>query len=338
MRLDSSQPEFARPIWEYLDSAVSDTRVATGRRLAAEKADDLARIEAAYGVDSEIVLAIWGLESAFGANYGDIPVIRALATLAWEGRRRDFAEEQLLQALRILDAGEFGPERMVGSWAGAMGHTQFIPTSFAAYAVDFDGDGRRDLWREDALDALASTANYLARFGWKRGAPWGVEARLPAGFDYALADGTRRPLAEWARLGVTTLDGAPLPSAGDAAIIAPAGARGPIFAVYDNFYVIRRYNNATSYALAVGHLGARIAGAGPFRQSWPRDDRTLSRTEKRELQIMLTRLGYDTGGVDGVVGPDTRTAIRGWQAAQGLPADGYDSGDLLDAVRREAGG
>jgi len=337
LELDRRQPEFSRPIWDYLDSAVSDTRVADGRAERRAKAAELARIEAAYGVPAETVLAIWGLESAYGANYGSIPVVESLATLAWDGRRRDFAEEQLIAALKIIEAGDITAPRMVGSWAGAMGHTQFIPTSFAAYAVDFDGDGRRDLWRDDAVDALASAANYLARFGWETDAPWGLEARLPAGFDFALADGRRRPLAFWAARGVTTLDGDPLPDHGEAAVIAPAGARGPAFAVYDNFFVIRRYNNATSYALAVGHLSDRIAGAGPFRQEWPRGDRTLSRTEKEELQRLLTRLGYDTGGADGLVGPDTRAAIRRWQADRGLPADGYDSADLLAALRREGG-
>jgi membrane-bound lytic murein transglycosylase B len=338
IELDRFQPEFVRPIWEYLDSAVSDTRIENGRRLRAEKAADLARIEERFGVDREVVLAIWGLESAFGANYGSIPVIESLATLAFDGRRQEFAEEQLMAALRILQAGDITPRRMVGSWAGAMGHTQFIPTSFESYAVDFTGDGRRDLWAPDALDALASTANYLARFGWQRGVPWGVEVRLPQGFDYAQADERPRAAAEWNRLGVRTMAGAQVPDHGAAALILPAGARGPAFVTFPNFRVIRRYNNATSYALAVGHLADRIRGAGPFVAEWPRGERALSRSEKEEMQRMLTALGFDTQGTDGVIGPNTRAAIRAFQTSRGLPADGNDTAALLDALRRASRG
>jgi membrane-bound lytic murein transglycosylase B len=338
IELDGRQAEFVRPIWEYLDSAVSETRVQNGRRLAAEKAPALRAIEAQHGVEGEVALAIWGLESAYGANYGDIPVIESLATLAWEGRRRDFAEEQLLAALRILQTGDVTPERMVGSWAGAMGHTQFIPTSFEAYAVDFGGDGRRDLWSADALDALASTANYLARFGWTQGLPWGVEVRLPAGFDYALADERLRPMDLWRGRGVTAAAGGPLPDLGEAGLLLPAGAQGPAFLVTRNFGVIKRYNNATSYALAVGHLSDRIAGGGPIAADWPRGERPLSRTEKEEVQRRLIALGFDTRGVDGQIGPDSRAAIRAWQTSRGLPADGFDTAGLLAALRRETGG
>lgn len=339
LELDAYQPEFVRPIWEYLDSAVSPTRVETGREKLAGKRALLDEIETRYGVAREIVLAVWGLESAFGVNYGSIPVIESLATLAFDGRRREFAEEQLLSALRILQAGDVGPERMVGSWAGAMGHTQFIPTSFEAYAVDLRGDGRRDLWSADAADALASTANYLARFGWETGAPWGMEARLPEGFDYRLADqSVRRPVAFWRERGVTRATGAPLPDHGEASVVAPAGAGGPAFAVFKNFRVIKRYNNATSYALAAGLLADRIAGRPGVQAPWPRDDRPLSRSEREEMQRRLTALGYDTQGVDGIIGPDSRAAIRAFQSARGLTPDGYDSAALLQAVRRAAGG
>ncbi|MBK0400359.1 lytic murein transglycosylase [Limibaculum sp. M0105] len=338
VELDRYQPEFARPIWEYLDSAVSDSRISTGRRLAAERAAMLGQIEVRYGVDREVVLAIWGLESAYGANYGSIPVIESLATLAYEGRRRDFAEAQLVAALRILQSGDIVPARMVGSWAGAMGHTQFIPTSFLDYAVDFTGDGRRDIWAADAGDALASTANYLSRFGWTKGAPVAVEVRLPASFDFLAADeSTRRPAAAWSALGVSTIGGGALPAGDDVSILLPAGAAGPAFAAYPNFGVIRRYNNATSYALAVGHLAERIRGAGPYVTPWPRGDRPLSRNETIELQERLTALGHDTQGVDGIVGPNTRAAIRAFQVSQGMTPDGYLSAALLTRVRASGG-
>ena len=337
--LDQSQPEFTRAIWDYLDSAVSDSRVATGREKAAAEATTLAAIERTYGVEKEVVLAIWGLESAYGFNMGSIPVVESLATLAYEGRRRAFAEEQLIEALKIIQAGDVSPGRMVGSWAGAMGHTQFIPTSFQAYAQDFTGDGRRDVWAADPADALASTANYLARFGWTMGQPWGVEVSLPAGFDYALADQSiRRPVADWRAMGVGAIGGGALPDHGEAAILLPAGARGPAFAVYNNFRVIKRYNNATSYAMAVGHLGDRIRGGAPFQASWPRGDRPLSRTEKTEMQGLLTRLGFDTKGVDGIIGPNSIAAIRGFQRSRGLIPDGYASAQFLEALRAAAGG
>jgi membrane-bound lytic murein transglycosylase B len=333
LELDAYQPEFTRPIWEYLDSAVSPERVATGRQKAQANGAMLSAIEQRHGVDYPVVLAIWGLESAYGSNFGDIPVVESMATLAYEGRRRDFAEEQLLAALRIIEAGDIPPERLVGSWAGAMGHTQFIPTSFLAHAVDFDGDGRRDVWAPDAADALASTANYLASFGWTRGQPAVVEVRLPGGFDYALADDdTRLPAAEWQARGVQAARGA-LPPADAVEIVLPAGARGPAFAAYPNFRVIKRYNNATSYALAVAHLADRIEGGPPFAAAWPRSDRMLSRAETQELQRRLTALGYDTGGVDGIVGPNSRAAVRRFQAAQGMTPDGYVSAALLEAVR-----
>ncbi len=338
MKLDAYQPEFSKPIWEYLDSAVSDQRVETGRQMRAAKGPLLDRIEQRFGVDREIVLAIWGLESAFGVNYGDIPVIESLATLAWEGRRQDFAEEQLLAALRILQAGDVTPRRMVGSWAGAMGHTQFIPTSFEQYAVDLAGDGKRDLWSEDAADALASTANYLSRFGWRMGEPTAVEVRLPQGFDFAQADPSiRRPASEWAAMGVTGFGGGALPAAAEVAIIAPAGARGPAFAAYPNFRTIMRYNNATSYALAASLLAQRIEGGAGIRGEWPRGDRPLSRTERIEMQERLTRMGYDTQGVDGIIGPNSRDAIRNFQQARGITPDGYDSMALLEALRRAGG-
>jgi membrane-bound lytic murein transglycosylase B len=334
VRLDSRQAEFTKPIWEYLDSAASPTRIETGRAKRAQLDPTLAAIEGRYGVDRQAVLAIWGMESNYGGNRGSIPVVESLATLAYDGRRRSFAEEQLVAALRIIQAGDVAPEAMRGSWAGAMGHTQFIPTSYLSMAVDFTGDGRRDVWSDDPTDALASAANYLARNGWQRGRPWGVEVRLPAGFNYGSADqSNRRPVADWRARGVTRIDGSPLPDHGTAAIVAPAGARGPAFAVYQNFYVIKRYNNATSYAIGVGHLGDRIMGEGGFAASWPRGERELSRTEKIELQKRLIAQGHDTGATDGVIGPNTVAAIRTFQVSQGLVPDGFATTALLARLR-----
>ena len=223
---------------------------------------------------------------------------------------------------------------MRGSWAGAMGHTQFIPTSYLSYAVDFGGDGHRDVWSDDPTDALASTANYLKRSGWTLGQPWGIEVRLPEGFNYGSADQSNiRPVSDWRARGVTSMDGSPLPDHGSAAIVAPAGARGPGFAVYHNFFVIKKYNNATSYAMGVGHLGDRIMGGGPFQGSWPRGERELSRTEKIELQERLIARGHDTGATDGVIGPDTIAAIRAFQSQRGMTPDGFATAQLLQELR-----
>ena len=334
VRLDGKQAEFTKPIWEYLDSAASPARIETGRAQRAALQPTLDAIEARYGVDSEVVLAVWGMESNFGKNRGSILVIESLATLAYDGRRQSFAEEQLIAALRIIQAGDISAAGMRGSWAGAMGHTQFIPTSYLSYAVDFRGDGHRDVWSDDPTDALASTANYLARSGWIHGQPWGMEVRVPAGFNYGSADAANiHPTADWSDRGVTRLNGAPLPEHGPMAIIAPAGARGPAFAVYRNFAVIKKYNNATAYAMGVGHLGDRIMGAGPFQGSWPRGDRELSRSEKAELQQKLMARGYPTGEADGVIGPDTTNAIRSYQRSIGMVPDGYASVELLQRLR-----
>jgi len=334
VRLDGRQAEFTKPIWDYLDGAASADRIATGRGKRAALAPTLAAIETRFGVDADILLAIWGMETNYGSFKGDMPVIASLATLAHQGRRRDWAEEQLVAALRILQSGDATTAQLRGSWAGAMGHTQFMPTSFLVHAVDFTGDGRRDIWGADPTDALASAANYLRANGWQTGRPWGIEVRLPAGFDFATADqANRQPVAVWRARGVLTADGTPLPDHGTAAILAPAGARGPAFAIYTNFAVIKSYNNATSYALGVGHLGDRIAGGGPIRAPWPRGERELSRTEKIEMQERLTARGFDTDGTDGVIGPNTIAAIRAYQLARGMTPDGFATASLLDTLR-----
>ena len=335
----SHQAEFVKPIWEYLDSAVSDKRVANGRRMKAQHSRVLDAVEAKYGVDRHVLLAIWGMESSYGAVLDNPrivkPVIRSLATLAYQGGRRSrFGREQLIAALKILERGDITPERMTGSWAGAMGHTQFIPTTFNAYAVDFDGDGRRDIW-SNVADALGSTAHYLRRSGWEPGKTWGYEVVLPEGFNYALADRkTRRSLAEWSKFGIKRTRNRDFPRLDDQAmLIVPAGANGPAFLMLKNFNAILRYNNATSYAIGVGHLADRIRGGSGFAQSWPRGDTPLTRTQRRELQQVLTSRGFSLGDIDGKIGPKTQAAIRAFQKSQGLIPDGYASLMLLQRLQ-----
>jgi membrane-bound lytic murein transglycosylase B len=331
---DRNQSEFTKQIWDYLDSAASETRVENGRAALRDNARLLAEIEARYGVEAEVVTAIWGLESAYGTYRGSTPIIEALATLAYDGRRGAFFEEQLIAALRIAQAGDVSPKSMTGSWAGAMGHTQFIPTSYLAYAQDFDGDGKRDIWSDDPADALASTAAYLSRFGWTKGQPWGVEVRLPEGFDYSqTGERIKKSPDDWAAMGVRDVEGDRVPDHGRASILLPAGARGAAFMIFDNFHVIERYNTADAYVIGVGHLSDRIRGAGPLRSGWPREDRNLRFVEKQEMQERLTRAGFDTQGVDGVIGPNTIAAIRAFQKSAGLTPDGYASYDILQRLR-----
>lgn len=330
---DRSQPEFTRPVWQYLDGALSAERVRSGQRLLAEHATTLGRIEARYGVDREALVAIWGLESSFGQIQGDKSVIRSLATLAHEGRRPQFAKSQLIAALQILQSGDVAVGQLRGSWAGAMGQTQFIPTTYNTHAVDFDGDGRRDIWNSPA-DALASAAHYLQASGWQQGQPWGFEVSLPAEFDYAQADmELRKPLGEWRRLGVRGL-----PQGNDeqmASLLLPAGHRGPAFVVLDNFRAILRYNNSSAYALAIGLLGERFEGAGKVAASWPRGEQPLSRSERLELQERLDRRGFNPGTPDGIIGANTRKAIRSFQQQLGWPADGHPSQELLGRLRTQ---
>ncbi|RYG10807.1 MAG: lytic murein transglycosylase, partial [Burkholderiales bacterium] len=288
---------------------------------------------ARYSVPAEILAAIWGMESNYGSNTGNIPTIDALATLGFEGRREAWARSQLLAALKILQNRDIDRDQMIGSWAGAMGQTQFLPSNFLAYAVDADGDGRRDIWGS-LPDVMASTANFLSKSGWQAGQPWGAEVRLPQGFDFALADGEqRRPASAWADAGVRSVDGAPLPGLTDSAILLPAGARGPAFLVGANFRTILRYNNSTSYALAVGLLSQALAGGPTVQAAWPRDVPPLSRSQLLALQTALNTRGFDSGTPDGVVGPATRSAIRRYQQTAGMPADGYPTVELLQSVQ-----
>ena len=327
---DRNQTEFKRSLEDYLSIAASDERIAMGRGALARHGSVLSEIEGRYGVEPQVVAAVWGLESFYGTRKGNVPVISALSTLAYDGRRGEFFESQLVAALRILQNGDVAPTGMTGSWAGAMGHTQFIPTSYLEFAVDFRGDGRRDIWSEDPTDALASTAAYLSRSGWRRGQPWGVEVRLPAGFDTGLA-GRGRGLAPsaWGGMGVRDAGGGAVADYGPSSIILPQGASGPAFMIFGNFNVILRYNNAESYAIGVGHLSDRLRGGGPIRAAFPPDATGLTKADRQELQRRLTAAGFDTEGTDGVIGARTRAAIEAYQRRAGLPVTGEPSRDLL---------
>ncbi|MFD1333226.1 lytic murein transglycosylase [Methylopila musalis] len=325
------QPEFKTTIAQYVDTRVSDTRINAGRQNLAQWSDTLARIERAYGVDRSVVLAVWGIETNYGATTGNHNVIAALATLACcQTRRPEFFRRELIGALQILQQGHVAPENMNGSWAGAMGHTQFMPTSFKAYAADANGDGRRDIWGS-IPDALASTANYLKKHGWRSGETWGYEVIVPRG----TKAGARRTLAEWQAAGVRRVAGTGFPNgASPATLLQPTGPNGPSFLMLNNFRVIKRYNNADSYALAVGHLADRIRGGGPFVTPWPNHDKPLDEQERHELQALLARKGFNVGEPDGKIGPATRDAIMSYQQTQGLAPDGYAGVSLLRHLRR----
>ncbi len=327
--LNDNQPEFARSVWDYVDVAVSEKRVGDGRTHIAENQALLARIEAEFGVDQEIIAAIWGLESSYGAMMGDHDVIGALATLGWKGRRTGYGRAQLIGALKIIQNGYAGRAQLTGSWAGAMGQTQFIPTTYLQFAVDHGGDGNRNIWT-DLDDVFASTANYLAASNYIHGARWGVEVTLPEGFDYALADvNTRKAVIEWAGAGIS---GSRVQLSKDfdpntrARVFLPAGAKGPAFLVFENFEAILKYNQSTSYALAIGLLADRLGGRDePILAEWPRADRALSLAERMDLQQALKDKGFDPGPIDGVIGSGTKRALKDWQESAGLPADGYAS-------------
>ncbi|MDB5428459.1 MAG: peptidoglycan-binding protein [Phenylobacterium sp.] len=334
---DSRQPEFSQPISVYIKAAVTEGPIATGQndRTAVPA---LAAIEQRFGVPREILLAIWSRESAFGAIQGDFDVIRSMASLAAQGRRRDWAEGELIAALRIIASGEATRAQLKGSWAGAMGQTQFTPSSYLATAVDGDGDGRRDIWGSSA-DALASAASLLSKGGWTPGQGWAREVTVPADFDFSLSEGPKLTPQEWADKGVTRADGLPWSDADKAApaqLLAPAGASGPVFLLLPNHFVIRKYNNSVAYALAVGLLADRIAGGGPLVKPWPAET-PLSLADRMTAQRALAALGFTPGTPDGVVGMGTRTALRAWQKARGLTADGYLSPVMVDKLKTEAG-
>ncbi len=334
VRKDRHQNEFTKTIWDYLDKAVSEDRIALGQKALLAQAEVLDRIEASYGVDAEVVAAIWGLESAYGAVRGDLPTLHALATLAYDGRRGAFFEGELIAALKIIQSGDATAEGLRGSWAGAMGHTQFMPSSWHAFAVDFTGEGKRDIWSDDPTDALASTAAYLAGKGWVKGALWGAEVTLPPGFDYDLTtERVRKPVAEWQAMGVRLMGGGDLPDHGLASVLLPGGHRGAAFLIFQNFHVIESYNTADAYVIAVGHLADRLRGGGPILAPWPREERALSFDERVALQRRLTAAGFDTGGIDAKMGPKTIAAIKSFQKARGMVPDGFPSLSVLSALQ-----
>ncbi len=322
---DRDQPEFTKPIWSYVDNAANATRLNGGRTQLAEARSVFDSVEARYQVPREFLTAIWGLESAYGKIQGDYDLIDALSTFAHDGRRSDFGENQLFAILEILRDGHVRRDQLKGSWAGAMGMMQFIPTTFRDYAVDFNNDGNKNLWTSNE-DALGSAAHYLSRHGWRWREPAFTEVALPADFDYSLSGGVKKTVNDWTALGVAPISGQRWSAdAGflEAKLLVPAGHRGPKFLTFKNFDVIKRYNNSTSYALGIGVLASALGGEAAIRTPWPRDDEQLSRTDKENMQRRLTELGYDTKGVDGQIGPNTRRAIRAWQQANGIVADGY---------------
>lgn len=330
VKRDRNQTEFSRTLEDYLAIVASPEKVAAGRSNYRQRAALLGEIETRYGVPTSVIAAIWGMESNYGTRRGDISVISATSTLAYDGRRGAFFEKQLIESLRILQKGDVAASGLVGSWAGAMGHTQFIPTTYAAYAVDFRGDGRRDIWSDDPTDGLASAAAYLKASGWQRGKPWGQEVRLPSGFNTALAGrDKRRAISEWSALGIKTVTGGSVPDHGAAALLLPSGPSGPAFLAFRNFNVILRYNNSENYGIGVGYLSDRIAGAGPLSASFPPDRYGLTIDDRRRLQKQLTAAGFDTGGTDGVIGPKSEAAIRSYQTSRGLPVTGAPSRELL---------
>ena len=330
--LDRSQPEFTRSLWDYLDTAVSATRVGNGQAKLAQVRAEADAATARFGVPAPVLVAVWGMESNYGQNFGDIPVIDALATLAFDGRREAWARGELIAAMKIVQQGDIDRLQMVGSWAGAMGQTQFMPSAFLAHAVDADGDGRRDIWHS-LPDVMASTAHYLRQAGWVAAEACAPEVRLPVDFNPERADpSVRQDGAAWSAEGLRLADGAALPAMAEASVLQPAGVRGPAFLVGRNFRAVLRYNNATSYALGVCLLAQRIDGGPPVQAAWPRDVRALSRSEVMALQVALNQRGHAAGKPDGLLGPATRAALRAYQRSVNLPADGFPTTTLLQGL------
>lgn len=330
IKLDSHQPEFTRNIWHYLDNAVSSQRLKKGQHLIEKYKQLFDSIEEEYGVQREVIVAIWAVESDFGKNYGNKQVLRSLATLAYHGKRAEFAQTELLHALEIIQFNKIKPETLVGSWAGAMGQPQFMPSSFVRYAVDQDGDGGIDLWKS-VPDVLASIANFLHQSGWRKDENWGVEVSLPKPFDWKLnSSNYELRFIQWKQQGIHTITGKPFSyPQRQASLFIPAGRFGPVFLVTHNFKVIKHYNKSTSYSMAVALLSQLLAGKEGIQIAWPRDDKALSRDQIEQIQRLLNAKGHDSGKVDGKIGSKTREAIRTWQLEQGLAGDGYASQNLL---------
>lgn len=332
-----AQPEFKTPIWDYMAGLVDDERVADGKAGMARWQSDLDRAASRYGVDPATIAAVWGVESNFGRTLGGRPLLTSLSTLSCFGRRQAYFRGEFFSTLKIIQDEHIAPDRLVGSWAGAFGQTQFMPSTYLRLAVDFDGDGRRDLV-DSVPDALASTANFLKRAGWNPSLAWGYEVKLPAGLDTSGAGRkNKRPMSSWAKQGVTRVDGQALP-VGDtpAGLLLPAGRNGPAFLVTRNFDALYSYNAAESYALAIAHLSDRLRGGGPLVQAWPTDDPGLSRAERRELQRLLIAKGYDVGEPDGMIGARTRQALQAAQRELGLPPDGRAGQKALKALKASA--
>lgn len=333
IRSDKTQSEFKKFLWEYLNTAVSQSRVANGQQKYREYGQTLANVSRSSGVPAQIITAIWGMESSYGSYTGEVPIFSSMATLAYEGRRRAFFEDELLAALRLVSQGDLPSLSVKGSWAGGLGMTQFIPTTYARYAVDYNGDGRRNLWQVG--DAVASTANYLSQMGWQAGYRWGREVNLPGHFDYFLANDKKRwkSLSEWSRLGVRGALGEQLPDDSVVArLFVPAGQYGPKFLLYKNFDVIKKYNNSDAYALGVALLSEKIAGRAGLYARWPSNAKKLRNSDIKRLQAALNRQGFDAGSVDGVFGNGTRRAVQSYQAVNDMVADGFLSEGLYQQI------